>query len=202
MFGEITPKTICIRYAPQVALAVAPFYRVLVQILSPVSFFLNLFVKGVARIFGANGVTAKMTTEEVEAFIDMSHEGGAVEEDEKKQIKNLLGLSDMTAESVMTPRVNVEFIDSDMTIEAACKMMAEASHSRFPVAGKSQDDVDFVITFREAFKLQREGRGDALIHDLDLDKIMKVPLTQPLDDLFEKFQKSRRHIALVLDEHG
>ncbi len=37
---------------------------------------------------------------------------------------------------------------------------------------------------------------------LDLEKIMKVPVTQPLDDLFEKFQKSRRHIALVLDEHG
>ncbi|MFZ2255790.1 MAG: CBS domain-containing protein [Patescibacteria group bacterium] len=40
------------------------------------------------------------------------------------------------------------------------------------------------------------------MRDLALDKIMKIPLTQPLDDLFEKFQKSRRHIALVLDEHG
>ena len=86
----------------------------------------------------------------------MSHEGGAVEEDEKKQIKNLLGLSEMTAESVMTPRVNVEFVDIDMSIDDVCEMMMNASHSRFPVAGDNTDDVEFVITFREAFKLQRE----------------------------------------------
>jgi len=156
MFGEITPKTICIRYASTIALAVAPLYRVLVILFSPLSFLLNLFVKGVAKVFGANGLSNKMTTEEVEAFIDMSHEGGAVEEDEKKQIKNLLGLSDMTAESVMTPRVNVEFVDIEMSIDDVCAMMMDASHSRFPVSGENTDDVEYVITFREAFKLQRE----------------------------------------------
>ena len=171
-------------------------------ILYPISFLLNLFVKGIARIFGANWLRNKMTTEEVEAFIDMSHEGWAVEEDEKKQIKNLLGLSDMTAESVMTPRVNVEFAELDMTIDELCEMMMWASHSRFPISGDNTDDVEYIITFREAFQLQREGHGSVALHALDLDKIMKIPLTQPLDDLFEKFQKSRRHIALVLDEHG
>lgn len=108
----------------------------------------------------------------------------------------------MTAESVMTPRVTVEFVSRDMTIDEVCEMMMDATHSRFPVSGDNTDDVEFVITFREAFKLQRDGFGDKKISSLSLDKIMKVPLTQPLDDLFEKFQKSRRHIALVLDEHG
>ncbi len=108
----------------------------------------------------------------------------------------------MTAESVMTPRVNVEFIDIDMSVDSVCEMMMQASHSRFPVAGDTTDDVEYVLTFREAFKLQREGHGDTIIRSLSLEKIMKIPLTQPLDDLFEKFQKSRRHIALVLDEHG
>ncbi len=75
MFGEITPKTICIRYASSIALAVAPLYRVLMMLLSPISFLLNLFVKGVSKIFGANGLANKMTSEEVEAFIDMSHAG-------------------------------------------------------------------------------------------------------------------------------
>ena len=78
----------------------------------------------------------------------------------------------------------------------------ESSHSRIPVYGETTDDIDYVLTFREAFKLQKEGHGKSKLASLDLEKIMKVPLTQPLDDLFEKFQKSRRHIALVLDEHG
>jgi CBS domain containing-hemolysin-like protein len=132
----------------------------------------------------------------------MSHEGGAVEEDEKRQIKNLLGLSDMTADSVMTPRVNVEFLSLDMTVNEVCDFLMNSSHSRLPVCGDTTDDVEYVMTFREAFRLQREGHGAAHLRALELEKIMKVPLTQALDDLFEKFQKSRRHIALVLDEHG
>ena len=101
--------------------------------------------------------SAHVSEEEVRAFIDMSHEGGAVEEDERRQIKNLLSLPDMTAESVMTPRVNVEFIDIDMSVDSVCEMMMQASHSRFPITGESTDDIEYVITFREAFKLQREG---------------------------------------------
>lgn len=202
LFWDITPKTIFARYSTPIALIVAPIYRVLIPVFSPLSFFLNVFVKFIARLLGGWGYTTKITTSEVEAFIDMSHEGGAVEEDERKQIKNLLWLSEMTAESVMTPRVNVEFVDNDMTIDDICDMMMSATHSRFPISWENTDDVEFVITFREAFKLQRDWFGKKKIRDLSFDKIMKIPLTQPLDDLFEKFQKSRRHIALVLDEHG
>ena len=50
--------------------------------------------------------------------------------------------------------------------------------------------------------MQKEGHGNAKLKSLDLEKIMKVPLTQSRDDLFGKFQKSRRHMSLVLDEHG
>lgn len=108
----------------------------------------------------------------------------------------------MTADSVMTPRVHVEFADLDMTVDQVCEVFMNSSHSRLPICGETTDNVDYVITFREAFKLQREGHGRAKLSALDLEKIMKISFAQPLDDLFEKFQKSRRHIALVLDEHG
>lgn len=117
-------------------------------------------------------------------------------------MKNLLSLRDMYAESVMTPRVNVDFLSSDMTVDEVCEFMMDNPHSRMPVYGETTDDVDFVLTFREAFKLKAEGHGKTKLADLELEKIMKVPLTQTLDDLFEKFQKSRRHIALVFDEYG
>lgn len=125
-----------------------------------------------------------------------------MEDDERRQMKNLLSLRDMDAESVMTPRVNVDFLSLDMTVDEACLFMMDNPHSRMPVCGESTDDVDYVMTFREAFKLKAEGHGKSYLKDLDLEKIMKVPLTQTLDDLFEKFQKSRRHIALVFDEYG
>ncbi len=97
-----------------------------------------------------------VSQEEIHAFIDMSHSSGAVEADERRQIKNLLSLPDTTAESVMTPRVNVEFLSLDMTIDDACTFFMRSSHSRIPIYGETPDDIDFVITFREAFKLQSE----------------------------------------------
>lgn len=201
LFGEITPKTICTRYNIELSLLVAPIYRVLMLVLTPISFLIEYFVKGVSYIFGGN-YDKKISYQEVEAFIDMSHEEGEVEDDERRQMKNLLSLRDMYAESVMTPRVNVKFLRSDMTVSEACKYFLENSHSRMPVAGESTDDVDFVMTIREAMRLEAEGQGDKKLSEVSLDKIMKIPLTHTLDVLFEKFQKSRRHITLVFDEFG
>ena len=59
-----------------------------------------------------------------------------------------------------------------------------------------------MLTFREAFQLRNDGQGMKKLSEISLEKIMKIPLTQTLDDLFEKFQKSRRHMALVFDEFG
>lgn len=204
LFGEITSKVLGVRFNDQIALTAAPIYQLIVWILFPLTWIVEQFVKILGWITGGkldmHGST--VSEEELDAFIDMSHAGGAVEEDEKRQIKNLLNLSDMTADSVMTPRVNVEFLSLDMTVDEVCDFMMQSSHSRLPVCGDTTDDVDSVMTFREAFHLQREWHGSAHLSSLDLEKIMKVSLTQALDDLFEKFQRSRRHIALVLDEHG
>ena len=205
LFWEIASKIIGVRFSDSIALRVAPVYQILVWLFLPVTLLVEIFMK----VFGwmlwwkidFHG-QSKITGEELEAFIDMSHEWWAVEMDEKRQIKNLLSLGDTTAESVMTPRVNVEFLSLDMSIDEACEFLMDASHSRIPVFGENSDDVNFVITFREAFKLKSQWLGSTKLSELELEKIMKIPLTQALDDLFEKFQKSRRHIALVMDEHG
>ncbi len=204
LLWELTSKIVGVRFSDKIALASAPIYQILIWIFLPVTWLVEIFVKILSWITGGkldfHGV--QVSEDELNAFIDMSHSSGAVEADERRQIKNLLSLPDTTAESVMTPRVNVEFLSLDMTVDDACTFFMRSSHSRIPIYGETPDDIDFVITFREAFKLQSEWLGSKLLSLLDLEKIMKVPVTQPLDDLFEKFQKSRRHIALVLDEHG
>lgn len=202
LFSEITPKTISTRHNVAISLFVAPFYQVFMWVLTPLTIVIEFFVRWVSYLFGGDNFVKKISYQEVEAFIDMSHEEGEVEADERRQMKNLLSLRDMYAESVMTPRVNVNFLNIDMTVDEACEYFMSQSHSRMPIAGKNTDDVDYVLTFREAFKLRNDGFSDMKLENLNLEKIMKIPLTQTLDDLFEKFQKSRRHIALVFDEFG
>jgi putative hemolysin len=98
-----------------------------------------------------------MSEEELDAFIDMSRDNGAVEEIEHRQIRGVLDLNETTAESVMTPRTQVEFASLDMTVNEVCQIFLSSSHSRLPVKGKDADDVEHIITFRDAFRAQSEG---------------------------------------------
>lgn len=143
-----------------------------------------------------------MSQEELEAFIDFSKEEGAVDGGEHKKIKGVLDLSDTEASSAMTPRVKVDFIPMDCTIDESIDIFLASSHTRLPVSGEDTDDVDYVVTLREALAWQKQGIGATKLGDLDLEKIIKVPLTKPLDQIFETFQKARKHIALVMDEYG
>ncbi|EKE26564.1 MAG: protein of unknown function DUF21 [uncultured bacterium (gcode 4)] len=202
LFWEITPKSICSKYAEKTSLFVAPFYHFLMSVLLPITFIIELFVRIVSKIFNSNNISVKMSSEEFEAFIDMSKDIWAVEEGEHKKIKSILDLWDTLAESVMTPRVQMDAVSIDITIDMLCDYFLTHSHSRIPVYEWTVDNIDYVVTFKEAFKLKESWRWSRRLKELTLDKIIKVPLTQPVDKVFETLQKSRKHIALVLDEHG
>lgn len=74
LFGEITPKTICTRYNAPIAMFVAPIYRVMIFIFTPIAILIEFFLKGVMWLFGGDNFVKKISYQEVEAFIDMSHE--------------------------------------------------------------------------------------------------------------------------------
>ena len=143
-----------------------------------------------------------MSEEELDAFIDLSRDTGAVEATEHRQIRWVLDLNETTAESVMTPRTRVEFASLDMTIAEVCRVFLESSHSRLPVRGHDADDVKYIITFRDAFRESVRWNNSMKLREMKLDKIINIPLTQMLDDVFITFQRSHRHIARVVDEHG
>ncbi len=159
-------------------------------------------MRGMKRLFGTSELIPVITTEELEAFLDISHEQGAVETHEHRKIKNILDLSETEASSVMTPRVSVDFISEDTTVNELCTFFLTSTHSRIPVFAETPDNIDYVVTLRDAFEWKEQGMGDKKLKELDLDKIIKVPATQPIDRIFTIFQKSHKHIALVIDEHG
>lgn len=204
LFGEIVPKILGVRFSDEVALLVAPVYRVLMFFLFPFNWLIEYFVRFISFLTGAhtNLHNTRMTSEEFEAFIDISHEKGAVESHEHKKIKNILDLSDTEASSVMTPRVSVDFVSENITVNELCSFFLTSTHSRIPVYAETPDDIDYVVNLREAFNWKEEGFGEKKLKELDLEKIIKVPSTQPIDRIFTIFQKSHKHIALVLDEHG
>jgi len=98
----------------------------------------------------------------------------------------------------MTPRVKIEALSSDATVKEAMDFYLSHTHSRIPVYKKTIDKIDFFITIRDILNKD----NDIKIKDLDLPKVIKIPLNQPIDKLLENFQKSHKLIAIAIDEYG
>ena len=149
------------------------------------------------HVLNKSATVNTVTSEEVEAFIDLAE----VDDSYKEQLKNLLNF-DRTVEEIMTPRVNIEAIKSDITIDEAVDKIMQFSHSRIPVYSDTVDTIKHIVTLKHLVERQRQWKGNKTLSNVDMRTMIEVPLTQPIDKLRRTFQKSRQHIAIVIDEYG
>ncbi|MGE4444090.1 MAG: hemolysin family protein [Candidatus Altimarinota bacterium] len=199
MFGEIVPKSYATKNAEKIALLVANFYKGLIIVLSPIIYFME----GIIKLTTGKSSVSKITDEEIEAFIDMGREEGVFEAGEHEKIKNMLEFSDITVEEIITPRVNIDAIDIETTVNDALDFVLNHTHSRIPVFIEKVDNIGYVVNLRFLLQEQKKGNGNILLSQLkNLDKAIKIPLNHPIDKLLEIFKNSRKHMAIVLDECG
>ena len=193
MFWEILPKSIATKNATSISLLVAPIYKALMIILYPLIMFIELIL----RVFSKKQFSEKISWEEIESFIDMWKKSWSLESAEHEKIKNILEFWDISVEEIMTPRVNIDAIDSELTIWDAKKYYLAHTHSRIPVFTKTIDKIDFFITVRDILEIDENKK----LKEVELKEVLKVPLNQPIDKLLETFQKLHQHIAIVIDEY-
>jgi len=194
LFWEIIPKSFATKNSSTISLLVAPIYRVLMIILYPIISIMEVLIK----IFSWKNKVEQMTGDEIESFIDMWKKSGVLEETEHEHIKNMLDFNDTTVEEIMTPRVKIEALDSNSTVKEVRDFYLSHTHSRIPIFEKTIDKIDFFITIRDIL----DKEDNIKIKDLDLPKVIKVPLNQPIDKLLENFKASHKLIAIAIDEYG
>lgn len=199
MFWEIVPKSYASKNAEFISLAVAKPYRLLIFLLTPVVFLIEVIIK----ITTGKTKVIKITDEELESFIDMWKDNGILEAAEHEKIKNMLEFSDISVEEIITPRVNIDAIDVDTTVEEALDFVLNHTHSRIPVYTEKIDNIGYVVNLRFLISEQKKWNGGLKLSQLkNLDKAIKIPLNHPIDKLLEIFKNSRKHLAIVLDEYG
>lgn len=199
MFWEIVPKSYATKNAEKIALLVANFYKGLIIVLSPIIYFME----GIIKLTTGKSSVSKITDEEIEAFIDMGREEWVFEAWEHEKIKNMLEFSDISVEEIITPRVNIDAIDIDTTVEEALDFVLNHTHSRIPVYTEQIDNIGYVVNLRFLISEQKKWNGSLKLSQLkNLDKAIKIPLNHPIDKLLEIFKNSRKHLAIVLDEYG
>ncbi len=198
VFGEIVPKSFASKNAEKISLWVAYPYKVLIMVMFPIIFVLEKMI----RIFTGKWVQTGITEEEIETFIDLWKDAGTLEDDEHMLLKNTLEFSDTLVEEIMVPRVKIDAIADNITIEEALEYYLAHTHSRIPVYHDQIDNIIGILTIRDILRERRAWHNDNLLSSLHFKKFLKVPINQPIDNLLDTFKSTRQHIAVVMDEYG
>ncbi|MCP4523438.1 MAG: HlyC/CorC family transporter [Candidatus Gracilibacteria bacterium] len=194
MFGEIIPKSFAIKNSVSIALLVAPVYKGMMILLYPVI----IFIEAIIKVFSKKEVSEQITDEEIESFIDFGKDSGTLEHSEHAKLKNVLEFGDILVEEIMTPRVKIEAISIESTVQEAIDYYMKHTHSRIPIYRDTIDKIDHFVTIRELLHTDSKQK----LSDLSLPEVIKIPLNQHIDTLFDHFQKSHKHMAIAIDEYG
>lgn len=196
LFGEIFPKSLALKYSEAIALKVTRIYYILQFILFPIVWIVEILTRLLKW-----KKTQTMTDEEIEAFIDIGNKEGIFEKWEYEKIKNMLDFYEITAEEAMIPRVKIEALNAELTLQQALNKVLQFSHSRIPIYEQSIDKIHRVTSIRELFQLQQNPIYlNKKLKDLPKNDIIKVPLTTPIHHILDIFKRSRKHIAVIYDQ--
>ena len=201
LFGEITPKSIASLEAEKNALRFARVICLLMTILTPVIFVVNLLSGGVLRLLGVdpNKPTDSITEDELRTIVEVGHEKGVIESEEKEMINNVFDLGDSVARDIMVPRIDMSFVDVEASYEELMEIFRRDHYTRLPVYEDNTDNVIGIINMKDLILL--EDRAAFSVRDY-----LRQPLftfeSKKLSELMIEMRKTSNNIVIVLDEYG
>ncbi len=201
ILGELVPKNVGLQYPETIASWVARPMQLLSRIGGPAVRVLTAVTTLIMRIFGIKGsAEAGLTEDEIRAVISEGAETGVLEPEEESIVQRVFQLGDQRVAAIMTPRVDIEWVDVDISPEELRVFLASHAHTQFVVC---QGDLDNVLgTVRSADLLPAILRGGAI----NLRALVREPLFVPDSmrafQLLAAFRSSHKHVALVMDEFG
>lgn len=202
IFGEITPKSFAHQYSAGVSLFMARPISVLQFLLYPFVWFFEKIVHLMNRFFGNKRDTYSVTEGELLAMVNIGAKEGAIEKAERELIENVLEFNDINVEDVMTPRVAMDALDCEITIQEAVNYVKKHTHSRLPVFKGSLDNIIGIISIKTLLKYFDECSPRRKLKNLEISMPLEVPHTKKINKLFREFQRKHVHIAIVIDEFG
>jgi CBS domain containing-hemolysin-like protein len=181
------------------------------NIFKPVIRFMNGIGNAVVRLLGfqpASGHEQVHSAEELEMLVHSSREAGLLQESEEVLLRRVLDFSDIPVAGIMQPRVEVEAIDVATPLPELLRLIVTDHHSRYPVYEEQIDNVIGVLYIKDLFDViverpQLLNGGTAEFHLRPiLRKPLYVPATLGVDRLLEEMQRTKTHLAIVIDEYG
>ena len=201
VFGEITPKTVSTISAESIALRFAKIIYIIMIVLTPVIYIVNHLSFFVLKLFRVdpNKRGESITEDELRTIVQVSHEEGVIESEEKKMINNVFDFGDAVAKDVMVPRIDMSFVDVNTSYQDLVDIFREEKYTRFPVFEETTDNVIGIINIKDIFLAENS-------EDFSVKNYLRQPLYtyefKKVSELMIEMRKAMINIVIVLDEYG
>lgn len=200
VFGEITPKNVASKNAEDMALKYIGIISVLVIVLTPAIYIVNKVAGIVISLFIKNNDDNNMVTEdELRAMVEVSHEDGVIEKEEKKMIVNVVDFGDTVAGDIMLPRVDMVMVSVESSYGEILKIFREEKYTRIPVYEESPDNVIGILNVKDFLLIENKENFSVKEH-------LREPLYtyeyKKTSSLMVDMRKTGANIVIVLDEYG
>lgn len=165
----------------------------------PVNLVFSFFIKNNQE--EKNDETDDLSEKELEVFFEEGTKEGVLEKEDKEMIESVIGFGDTLVKEIITPRVDMIYVDIEVGLDELIKIINENKKSRYPVIAGRIDDIEGIILSKDVFDYwEKNGKN------FDIKKILRknffVPETMRIVELLKELQKSKQKFAVVLDEFG
>lgn len=201
LFGEITPKTTATVHAEAISLIYAPIFRIYIKLMTPLIFIINHLSGAILFVLriSPEDKNKAMTETELRTIVDVSHEDGVIESEEKELIYNVFDLGDARAKDVMVPRVHVTFADIESSYKDLIDIYREDKFTRLPVYEETTDNIIGTINMKDLLLV--ESTENFRVRDILRDAFFTYE-NKSISELLVEMRQSSFNIAIVLDEYG
>lgn len=200
LFGEIVPKTWAMFSSEKLSLAYSGIIYGLMQLLTPVIFGIDKLANGCLRLLriDPNKKNSTMTEAELRTYVDVSHEDGVIESEEREMIYNVFDFSDAVAKDIMIPRINMVTVGVEDTYDEVLNVFRESMYTRLPVYQDDNDNIigivnikDFILAEKEQFRVQDILREAHYTYEF-----------KRVADLLIEIREKTTSVTFVLNEYG
>lgn len=201
VFGEITPKTLSTISAEKIALSDAKIIYGLMVALTPVIFVVNqlsLWVLLLMRV-DPNAKRDTITEDELRTIVEVSHEEGVIEMEEKKMINNVFDFGDSVAKDVMVPRIDMTMADVNSSYDELIDIFREEKYTRIPVYEENTDNVIGIVNMKDLLLI--DDRENFHIRDYLREPLYTYEYKKTAE-LMVEMRQTFNNIVIVLDEYG
>ena len=203
IFGEITPKTIAANSPEKIAVIVSKPISIIMKITKPIVWVFNLLTGIIFKIMGIDndGVKPFITEEELKAMVNVSHEEGVLEMEEREIINNVFQFGDMQAKEAMIQRLDMVAIDIEDSYDEIIELFKSEKLSRLPVYQESIDDIVGILNIKDIIFLSDEEIENFDIKDYVREAFFTYEFKK-ITQLLEEMKKEKSQMAIVVDEYG